>query len=452
MLTPRWWVRVRANPSGPAQARDPWPLGSALALSPGWACLAALLDLPALLPAVLLSSAPNQPGGLAGVVPPLATWAVIHLLVGWFLGAQASLRHPWWPRRRLAHRHLLVALVTLLVGAIGCAAAPSAVPQRLLVLLPLALPLGLWSMLVRLGLAAILQGRIRRPAREAPAASHGRPRRSGGASGGSAPPDPPVPPRQLLLLFAAYHPSTAEVEQLSACLSTLPASIGYAVVVNDHRPGEAVERLVPGADAVLWQRHNPGYGRAVNRLVAQLDPLPPHIAVLNTDLSWRSGSFEALLDWLQCHPDVSLAVPRIVDPHGVGQKLCKQHPTLLGLCSRRFLPERFKPAWLKRYDRWYVMADRDYDQVFEVPYLSGCCMLINSKAFCRVGGFDEQYFLYLEDADLSRCLAAQGLCLHVPVAAVEHGWGRGNYRSFRLMLVNLISAWLYFRKWGWALW
>lgn len=261
-----------------------------------------------------------------------------------------------------------------------------------------------------------------------------------------------MPPRQLLLLLVAYHPSAAEVEQLLACLSSLPARIGYALVVNDHHPGEAVERLAPGADAVLFQRHNPGYGRAVNRLVAQLGPLPAHIAVLNTDLRWRSGSFEALLDWLQDHPEVSLAVPRIVDPQGVGQKLCKQHPTLLGLCSRRFLPERFKPAWLQRYDRWYVMADRDYDQVFEVPYLSGCCMLINSEAFCRVGGFDEQYFLYLEDADLSRCLAAQGLCLHVPVAAVEHGWGRGNYRSLKLMLVNLISAWLYFRKWGWALW
>jgi len=243
-----------------------------------------------------------------------------------------------------------------------------------------------------------------------------------------------------------------EVEQLQACLAALPQEVGYAVVVNDHQPGEPVEPLAAGADCFLTNSDNPGYGRAVNRLVVELGQLPPYIGVLNTDLYWQFGTFERLLAWLQQHPDVNLAVPQILDEAGTPQKLCKRNPTVLGLFSRRFLPVWLKPSWLKRYDRWYVMADRDYDQVFEVPYLSGCCMLINSIAFCRVGGFDEQYFLYLEDADLSRCLAAQGLCLHVPVAAVEHGWGRGNYHSFRLMLVNLISAWLYFRKWGWALW
>ena len=117
---------MRANPSGRPQAQDPWPLGSARPLSPGWAGLAVLLDLPALVPAALLPSAPNQPGGLAGAVAPLAVWLVIHLLVAWFLGGQASLRHPWWSRRRLGHRQLLVALATLLVGAVGCAASPAA--------------------------------------------------------------------------------------------------------------------------------------------------------------------------------------------------------------------------------------------------------------------------------------------------------------------------------------
>ena len=258
--------------------------------------------------------------------------------------------------------------------------------------------------------------------------------------------------RDLLLLVVAYHPSAAEVAELAACLKALPERIGYAVVVNDHRPGEPVERLAEGAVAFLTNRDNPGYGRAVNRLVRQFGDLPPWLGVLNTDLSWQPGSFEQLLAWLQHQPGVALAVPQIVDGQGVVQKLCKQNPTLLGLFSRRFLPDRFKPAWLKRYDRWYVMADRDYSQVFEVPYLSGCCMLMRTKPFQRVGGFDERFFLYLEDADLTRSLSREGQCLHLPIARVMHGWGRGNYRNLRLMTVNLLSAWHYFRKWGLALW
>jgi len=262
----------------------------------------------------------------------------------------------------------------------------------------------------------------------------------------------PSEERQLLLLLVAYHPSLQEVEQLRACLAELPPQVGYAVVVNDHHPGEPVEQLAAGADGFLANPDNPGYGRAVNRLVAHLGQLPPYIGVLNTDLTWPGGTFEQLLGWLQQHPQVSLAVPQILDEAGSPQKLCKHNPTVLGLFSRRFLPDWLKPAWLKRYDRCYVMADQDYQEVFEAPYLSGCCMLIRIDAFRRVGGFDERYFLYLEDADLTRTLARDGRCVHLPVAGVVHGWGRGNYRNLGLVLVNLASAWHYFRKWGWALW
>ena len=264
--------------------------------------------------------------------------------------------------------------------------------------------------------------------------------------------DGAVPRRDLLLLLVAFHPSAAEVERLRACLSALAPQLGFAVVVNDHRPGEPVEQLAAGADLFLSNSDNPGYGRAINRLMEWIGSIPPFIGVLNTDLSWAEGTFETLLTWLQSHPEVSLAVPQILDQAGRPQRLCKQHPTVLGLFSRRFLPEWLKPAWLKRYDRWYVMADQDQSQVFDVPYLSGCCMLMRSEPFLRQGGFDPRYFLYLEDADLTRSLAREGRCVHLPVAAVVHGWGRGNYRDLRLMLVNLVSAWRYFCKWGWALW
>jgi len=256
---------------------------------------------------------------------------------------------------------------------------------------------------------------------------------------------------ELLLLFVAFHPSRDEVDRLQSCLRQLPSRIGYAVVVNDHCPGEPVDRLAADAELFLTSSQNDGYGRAVNRLVREITTLPPYLGVLNTDLSWSEGSFDVLLNWMKHHPDVALGVPQILDQHGQAQQLCKRHPTVLGLFSRRFWPGWLKPAWLKRYDRWYVMADQNYQGVFDVPYLSGCCMLARSDAFQAVGGFDERFFLYLEDADLTRSMARQGRCVHLPVAGVVHGWGRGNYRNLRLMVVNLMSAWRYFAKWGGSL-
>lgn len=262
-------------------------------------------------------------------------------------------------------------------------------------------------------------------------------------------------PRDAVLVFVAYHPSREEVERLSCCLATLPSCIAYAVVSNDHREGEPIEMLRAGAFCFLTNRHNPGYGRAVNQVVAELlrfGTLPAYIGALNTDLAWQEGCFEALLDWLAHHQEVVMAVPSLVDGQGEVQLLCKPDPTLLGLFSRRFIPERFKPAWLKRYDNWYVMADQDYSQPFDVPYLSGCCMLMQSDCFVLAGGFDERFFLYLEDADICRAFRAYGRTVHLPIVSVVHHWGRGNHRSLRLTLVNLQSAFIYFNKWGWRVW
>ena len=360
------------------------------------------------------------------------------LVVAWFLGGYSFLGWPWMPCRQLVQRWLFV-----VVSALGLAvlaggllnASSTAVWWQPSSLLILGAVLAVWGGLLRRWLQPLARIQARQRLAASPVAAVQSSEE-----------------RQLLLLLVAYHPSLQEVEQLQACLAVLPPQVGYAVVVNDHHPGEPVEQLAPGADGFLANPDNPGYGRAVNRLVAHLGELPPYIGVLNTDLTWPSGTFGQLLGWLQQHPQVSLAVPQILDEAGSPQKLCKHNPTVLGLFSRRFLPDWFKPAWLKRYDRWYVMADQNYQEVFEAPYLSGCCMLIRIDAFRRVGGFDERYFLYLEDADLTRSLARDGRCVHLPVAGVVHGWGRGNYRNLGLVAVNLASAWNYFRKWGWALW
>ena len=371
------------------------------------------------------------------------------VLLAWFFGGYSFLRWPWMPFRHLVQRWLLVVGSALLLAVLAgwlLNVPVTAVWFHRSTLLILGLALGCWGVLMRCWLHPLARRQAALALARSPVAQQ------------MSRADLPVPQasataqRQLLLLLVAYHPSPLEVEQLQACLAKLPPEVGYAVVVNDHQPGEPVDQLAAAADLFLANPDNPGYGRAVNRLVVRLGPLPPYIGVLNTDLSWEPGSFEQLLAWLQRHPQVSLAVPQILDEQGTPQKLCKHHPTVLGLFSRRFLPNGLKPGWLQRYDRWYVMADQNYEEVFEAPYLSGCCMLIRSEAFRRVGGFDERYFLYLEDADLTRSLAREGRCVHLPVASVVHGWGRGNYRNLGLMAVNLTSAWHYFRKWGWALW
>tara|TARA_B100001939_G_C16892669_1_gene596158 strand:- start:454 stop:1278 length:825 start_codon:yes stop_codon:yes gene_type:complete len=256
----------------------------------------------------------------------------------------------------------------------------------------------------------------------------------------------------LLLVFVSYHTSVDEVNSLRSCLLNLPSNIRYAVVVNDYILNEPIDALQKDAAYFIKSSTNLGYGKAINKLIFGLKSLPEFIGIMNTDLYWDTSTFPFILKWMTSNKHVSLLVPRILNKDGQTQFLCKQNPTILGMVSRRFIPTFIKPRFLKLYDSWYTMRDYDYNSIFDVPYLSGCCMVARSSCFVDCGGFDDSYFLYLEDADLTRLMSSKGKCIHFPFASVTHRWGRGNYLSFRLMLVNVISAWHYFSKWGLKVW
>ena len=235
-------------------------------------------------------------------------------------------------------------------------------------------------------------------------------------------------------------------------MTTLPTFIDYAVAVNDYSPEDPITILAEGSSFFMVNSDNPGYGTAVNRLLKAINIKPGLIGILNTDIQWNYHTFESIIDWMDTQPDVHLLVPQITNSSGQVQKLCKQNPTILGLFSRRFVPLFLKPKWLKRYDEWYTMANKDYSSIFDVPYLSGCCMIARTSSFIESGGFDQRYFLYLEDADLTRSMRKYGRCIHFPYVSVVHSWGRGNYRNIWLMLINIVSAFIYFKKWGIAVW
>ena len=212
--------------------------------------------------------------------------------------------------------------------------------------------------------------------------------------------------KKLLLLVVAHHPVEEEVLRLKSCLNALPSHIAYAVAANDYKSGESVDLLEDNSEYFLRIHDNVGYGRAVNALFFKSNLSAPFVGILNTDLSWHSGTFEVILEFLLNNDDVSLLTPRILGELGDVQLLCKQSPTVLAMFSRRFIPNSLKPSWLKGYDLRYCMHEYDYSSIFEVPYLSGCCMVARSSSFEAVGGFDEKFFLYLEDADLTRSMSS----------------------------------------------
>jgi GT2 family glycosyltransferase len=95
------------------------------------------------------------------------------------------------------------------------------------------------------------------------------------------------------------------------------------------------------------------------------------------------------------------------------------------------------------------MRDHSYENEMDVECLSGCFMFFRSSVLQAVGGFDERFFMYLEDFDLSRRARRVARNVYYPHVKVIHEHRRAHRSSLRLLQAFGVSAFKFFNKWGW---
>jgi GT2 family glycosyltransferase len=144
---------------------------------------------------------------------------------------------------------------------------------------------------------------------------------------------------------------------------------------------------------------------------------------------------------------VGLVMPKVLYPDGRLQPLCKLLPSPSTLFLRRFV--QFNQNWIDKLNHRYEMRFSGYNQVMDVPFLSGCFMFLRIDALKKVGMFDEQIFLYTEDADLSRRIHKYYRTIFFPEATIYHYNQRGSYKNLLILMHHIASAITYFNKWGW---
>lgn len=96
------------------------------------------------------------------------------------------------------------------------------------------------------------------------------------------------------------------------------------------------------------------------------------------------------------------------------------------------------------------MSTCDFDREMDVAFLSGSFMFLRCEALKQVGVFDQRFFLYGEDVDLSRRLAARYRTVYLPHISVTHEWQRSNHKTAVGTLRAARAMTAYFNKWGWT--
>ncbi len=229
---------------------------------------------------------------------------------------------------------------------------------------------------------------------------------------------------------------------------TLPV---HLMIIDNDSGDDYVQQLHSIAGAQLMEAGtNKGFGFGHN-IALKRAPASSYTLILNPDVIIHDGTLERMVAYLENHADVGLLAPKVQNPDGTLQALNKRLPSVFDLFVRRFIPAKLqqKSPWIMRKAAYYEMRDVGYAHVVDVPFVSGCFMLFRTELLHKLGGFDERYFMYLEDCDITRRLNVHARAVYLPAAIITHHWARGSHKSLRLMLVMLRSMWVYFNIWGW---
>jgi len=192
---------------------------------------------------------------------------------------------------------------------------------------------------------------------------------------------------------------------------------------------------------------NKGYGAGQNRALCEVES--PYHLVLNPDVELAEDAIALALATLESRKDIALLAPRGFSEAGTPEYLAKGYPSVAVLALRGFAPNWLRHRFLHSLARYELRQDPSLDALREITLASGCCMWIRREWLDRVGGFDERFFLYFEDYDLSLKLAKWGgVFEHRDIHIVHHGGGASR-KGMRHVMWFVVSAARFFNRWGW---
>lgn len=196
----------------------------------------------------------------------------------------------------------------------------------------------------------------------------------------------------------------------------------------------------------IFSGENRGYGAGHNIAIKKaMESGSNYHVVLNPDLSFEPSIIDKLADYMKKDDSIGQLSPRIVNQDGELQYLCKLIPTPFDLIFKRFLPKKY---FEKRSEK-FQLKFTGYDKVMNVPYLSGCFMFFRTSALKDIGLFDERFFMYPEDIDITRRMHEKYKTLFIPSVQIIHAHAAESYKSKKMLKVHIKNMVKYFNKWGW---
>jgi len=244
-------------------------------------------------------------------------------------------------------------------------------------------------------------------------------------------------------------------EDVKMCLTQLmeisPVNLSLQVILVDNTGVDGTPEIVrerwPQVQIIVNTTPQ-GFGANVNQAIAASDAR--YYLVMNPDVVLLAGAIEAMVNYLDMHPDVGVCGPKTLYPDGSLQATCRRFPHWGTVVWRWLkLDKLVQPEFYRRF----LMLEWDHTDSREVDWVMGSCMLLRPQAFAALSGFDEDFFMYYEDIDFCRRMWQAGFSVaYVVEAVVIHTYQRHSAQGlFNPLTIEHIRSILRYRgKHGFA--
>lgn len=238
-----------------------------------------------------------------------------------------------------------------------------------------------------------------------------------------------------------------DLKELSKCLESLTSPLVSKIFIVDNSKQKYIENFCSQyANVGYIGSENVGYGAGHNQALRQvIGTNEKYHLVLNSDVYFDPIVMDKLVEYMDKNTDVAQVQPNVVFPNGDAQYTVRMLPTPANLIFRRFLPKRM----VEKMNYKYLLQYHDHKTEMNVPYHQGSFMFFRTECFEKVGLFDERFFMYPEDIDITRRMHKYYRTMFWPGATIVHAHRAASYKNKKMLKIHMMNMIKYFNKWGW---
>jgi GT2 family glycosyltransferase len=249
---------------------------------------------------------------------------------------------------------------------------------------------------------------------------------------------------KLVISLVSYNSNILEISKVLSFVKKIK-SIKVKVYIFDNANQKSLFKFCKKKKYIYFKsKNNIGFGCGHNHNIKQTIKDNPYYLILNPYIYFKANDVISCINLLTKKKKFGLLSPKLVNTDGTTQLICRSIPSIFNFFVRFFF----------NYDKFSIKTHQWIDSfkknkfILNVPFIHGACYFIKAEVIKKVGFYDKNFFLYVEDLDWYRRISEKFDTIYFKSIKVTHTHNQSSHKSLKIFIMHLKSILYYYSKWG----